>query len=897
MFNLPPSLPLPPGPVSRRTFMTVALLTGMGISGVAAAQPSPQSLLQQGLERYTAGEFQAAITLWQSAAQTLQRQGDPLRQGLALIYISTAHQHLGNWPEAQQSLEEGFQILEQGRSADSTTWERAWGQALNAQGSLHLALGRPQQALSSWQQAERAYGQVQDLPGQVGTQINQTQALQVLGLNQRARQVLQRLSQQVQPLSDVPLKVSGLRALGNAQRSTGLLQASRQTLQESLTLAEGLADPDLRAGVQLDLGHTLQSLTTAAFEIADRNTGVEAAAAALIQYQSARQIGRSSQIQLQAQLNQLNLHLILLKASQQEPVRIDPAVIPTPIDPQRHQERLAQLWPPLLDQLSSLPPSRPVLYARINLAVTLLDLQALAASIPPPATEITALLEETIRQAEQVNDRPALAYALGTQGRLYLEAQQLDRAQAPTEQALLVAQSINAPEVSYLWQWQLGQILRRQNRPAAALAAYSSAYESLQSLRQDLVSVTPSLQFSFRDSVEPVYREYIEMLLDSQPTSSPHLLRSRQVLESLQMAELNNFFRDSCLDTTLIPVPIDLDQVDPQAAVIYPIVLSDRMEVILSLSGQPLRSYPVPVSRQQVEATTADLRRQVVKLIDPSGYLEPAQQIYDWLIRPVEADLQQAQVTTLVFVLDSLLRGLPVAALYESQGQQHLVQRYDLALTPGLQLLDPQPLQRQNLQALKAGLTEARQGFSELTNVSTEIDQVSARLPGERLLNEQFTSATLAQRIQKHPPPVVHLATHGQFSSRADQTFVLTWSDRIDIELLAALLRPDPALTPNRGAVELLTLSACETASGDNRAALGLAGVAVRAGARSTLASLWAVNDGSTADLMARFYQILTEEPISKAAALRQAQLQLLGSSQHQHPYFWSPFVLVGNWL
>ena len=286
----------------------------------------------------------------------------------------------------------------------------------------------------------------------------------------------------------------------------------------------------------------------------------------------------------------------------------------------------------------------------------------------------------------------------------------------------------------------------------------------------------------------------------------------------------------------------------------------------------------------------------MVKLIDPSGFLEPAQQVYDWLIRPALADLETAQVSTLVFVMDSLLRDAPIAALYDRDRQQFLVERYDLALTPGLQLLDPRPLPRQELRALKAGLTAARQGFTELVNVASEIDQVTTQVPGEQLLNEQFTTAFLAQRLQQVPPPVVHLATHGQFSSRADQTFLLTWDDRIDIEALEALLQsPEPQ--GSQATVELLTLSACETASGDERAALGLAGVAVRAGARSTLASLWAVNDASTSELMAQFYQILTETPISKAAALRQAQTQFLGDPQFQHPYFWAAFVLVGNWL
>ena len=142
---------------------------------------------------------------------------------------------------------------------------------------------------------------------------------------------------------------------------------------------------------------------------------------------------------------------------------------------------------------------------------------------------------------------------------------------------------------------------------------------------------------------------------------------------------------------------------------------------------------------------------------------------------------------------------------------------------------------------------------------------------------------------------MVHLATHGQFSSKLSDTFLLTWDDRLTIEGLRNLLksRSESSATP----IELLVLSACQTAEGDQRATLGLAGLAVRSGARSTLATLWSVNDNSTADLMTEFYRSLTQQNMSKAESLRQAQLKLLKNPDFQHPFYWSPFILIGNWL
>jgi CHAT domain-containing protein len=142
---------------------------------------------------------------------------------------------------------------------------------------------------------------------------------------------------------------------------------------------------------------------------------------------------------------------------------------------------------------------------------------------------------------------------------------------------------------------------------------------------------------------------------------------------------------------------------------------------------------------------------------------------------------------------------------------------------------------------------------------------------------------------------VIHLATHGQFSSKAEETFLLTWDGRIKVKDLDRLVRSRER--ENTNPIELLVLSACQTAAGDNRAALGLAGLAVRSGARSTLATLWSVRDQSTAEFMAEFYRELTQTDVSKAEALRQAQLALLKKPKYEHPFYWAPFVLVGNWL
>ncbi len=230
-----------------------------------------------------------------------------------------------------------------------------------------------------------------------------------------------------------------------------------------------------------------------------------------------------------------------------------------------------------------------------------------------------------------------------------------------------------------------------------------------------------------------------------------------------------------------------------------------------------------------------------------------------------------------------------------------MIEKYALALTPSLQLLDPKPLPRDNLTLFSAALKNEAPSykpykFKPLRSAGTELDKINEQIPSQvQLIDEEFKDKKLKSEFHFSSSSVVHLITHGQFSSNREKTFILTWDKPLNITELRNLLRTRDKIHPP---IELLVLSACETLKGDERAALGLAGVAVRAGARSTLATLWQVNDQSTAEFMGLFYQELITNKKSKAEALRTAQLNFLRRRDYKnHPYYWAPFVLVGNWL
>jgi CHAT domain-containing protein len=336
---------------------------------------------------------------------------------------------------------------------------------------------------------------------------------------------------------------------------------------------------------------------------------------------------------------------------------------------------------------------------------------------------------------------------------------------------------------------------------------------------------------------------------------------------------------------------VDADQVDPKAGIIHTIILDDRLEILLSQSQQPIYHRSIPIRAQNINVAAKQLQ---LSLRYPFGtFKRPSQFLYNQLIRPLEAELSNRDIETLVFVLDGSLRNIPMAVL--SDGQQFLIEKYALSLTPGLKLFEPQPLAQRQVTAFLAGLSEARQDFPALPKVPEELKSIEAELPSTVILDEDFQEQTVAKQITEKPTPIVHFATHGQFSSRSEDNFILTWDDQINIEELSQLLQG--GFRKDGQAIELLVFSACETAAGDDRAVLGLAGLAVRSGARSTLATLWQVSDEGTAVFMETFYRQLSLGSLTKAGAVRQAQLAMVENPDYRHPYYWAPFVLVGNWL
>ncbi len=331
--------------------------------------------------------------------------------------------------------------------------------------------------------------------------------------------------------------------------------------------------------------------------------------------------------------------------------------------------------------------------------------------------------------------------------------------------------------------------------------------------------------------------------------------------------------------------------------------------VQISQTNVPVRKVAYNVTTEQVDRVISDFRSN---LQDSSSYdfLPQSQQLYDWIVRPIEPELEKAQVKTIVFVMNGNLRVVPPAAFHD--GKRYLIEKYAVTSIASWQLTEPNRPDRTLVpQILAMGLSEAVEGLSPLPASKVEVETISSKvLVGKNFLNSTFTKDNLRSQTSSQKFGIIHLATHAKFLSQSpEKSFIQFWDDRLQMDQISKMnLVPD-----------LLTLSACETAVGQN---LGLAGLAVDSGAKSVLASLWPVSDAGTAPLMIRFYRGLPTAP-SKAIALQEAQLAFLRGDvtiennqikgikgfpsipfpinangvDLKHPYFWSSFTLIGNWL
>jgi tetratricopeptide (TPR) repeat protein len=351
--------------------------------------------------------------------------------------------------------------------------------------------------------------------------------------------------------------------------------------------------PQEQSASYLGLGNTESAIAEREEVIRQRNKYRKKA---LESYDRAINLSTSIAIKQQAQLNQLSLLLRFKKWSEAETI-----------------------WRSLSNQFNNLSPSRTGIDRQINFANSLIKLASQEDFASnhnyqlPTFDQIDRILANAAQQANSLGDKRSQAFAVGNRGNLYeinSPDRDLSQAETFTKKALSLASNFEASDISYQFFWQLGRIHKAQGKIEDAIAAYTKSFDALQSLRGDLVSINSDVQFSYRDSIEPVYRQLVELNLQfasslnkatkdkqTEEKRGKLLTQARNVIDSLQVAELNNFFREACIDAK----PRIIDEIDRNAAVIYPIILEDRLEVLLSLPDRSPSLYSSAIAKGDLE--------------------------------------------------------------------------------------------------------------------------------------------------------------------------------------------------------------------------------------------------------------------------------------------------------
>jgi CHAT domain-containing protein len=542
-----------------------------------------------------------------------------------------------------------------------------------------------------------------------------------------------------------------------------------------------------------------------------------------------------------------------------------------------------------LDALRAAALTLPGSAVKAEILLALARLQTDVADSSPSegrAAVAAELARAALTLAEQSDDAALRADAHGELGQAYAAMGDLQRALALTREAQLIAQRLGLDGTLYRWEWQAGRLLRRLNRNAEALQAYQAAIDTLGAT--PIAAVTS--RRAFQAAVLPLYEEYADLMLASARrlegvAANAVLADVQRSVERLRVAEVRNYFENQC---SVPDGAAAAGVMDTGTLVIYPMLFADRLEILVS-TGDSLRQFTTDVGLPELERTVRLLREAIENSESGSEYLAHAQRLYSWLVAPLAELLEQTAPTTLVLVPDGALRTVPFGVLHD--GERFLVERYALATTPALSLIgavNVEPVSR----VLVNGLSAPVQGFAALPFVTQELRSIAATMPSRVYADEAFVTATLEREILAGGYSIVHMATHAQFEADYRRSFLLAYDDVITLDELEDVMGSQRFTDEP---IDLLVLSACQTAVGDERAALGLAGVAVKAGARSALASLWHINDESTALLVAEFYRQLAAST-GRAAALRGAQLRLLNEPRYSHPAHWAPFLMIGDW-
>ena len=500
------------------------------------------------------------------------------------------------------------------------------------------------------------------------------------------------------------------------------------------------------------------------------------------------------------------------------------------------------------------------------------------------------------------------------------------------QQALTITREIGDRDSEGIALANLGNVLSKQKRPELAILFYKQSINIRESIRKDISKLDKDLQKSYLETVSSSYKRLADLLIQQD-----RIMESLQVIDLLKVQELQDYLknikgsdrsaqgvqlleperaisekllavsfenspefnRQLANKIQLLPkseinkVPEYLQKIPQGTALLYPLILGDRLEIIFFLPNTIPISRTVKISQKDLETLVTDFR---AGLLDTGSddYKEPAAQLYKLLIKPIEAELIQFNVKTILYAPDGQLRYFPIAALYD--GKQWLAEKYQVSnlIAYTLSNFSPQPKNSPSILTGAFGGKAGEQKFGQTALPATvkEVQAIANSFQNSvTLIEEQFTRQAIESRFKNHN--ILHLATHAQFNTGTpDNSFIIFGNgEKILLNEITDWQIPN---------IDLIILSACQTGVGklgDGVEILGFGYQVQKAGAKQAIASFWAVDDAGTQSLMAAFYREFQKGDVTSAEALRRAQVSLIKSSNFNHPYYWSAFFAIGNGL
>ncbi|MEA5478487.1 tetratricopeptide repeat protein [Pseudanabaena galeata UHCC 0370] len=842
------------------------------------------SLNSLGNSYYNLGQYQKAIDFYQNSLVIAKQIRDHGVEDDSLYNLGNSYHNLRQYQKAidfyQQSLAIKRKIGDRKGEASS----------LNNLGNAYDSLSQYQKAIDLHQQSLTISNQIGDRKGEANSLNNIGNTYNSLGQHQKAIDFNQQSLAISKQIGNRKGEANSLNNLGNSYYSLGQYQKAIDFYQQSLFIRKQIVDLNGEATSLNNIGEVYRSLGQyqKAIDFYQQSLAIK-------KQIGDRQGGGSS-------LNNLGNAYSILGQYQKA------------IDSHYESLKIARQINDRNGEGSSLI-SLGLAYSGLGDEQKAIDFH-----------------QQSLAIKKEIGDREGEAASLNNLGRAYGILGQYQKMINFLQQSLSIFRQIgnrNGEATSFN---SIGAVLNALNQPELAILSYKQSINVTESIRKDIRGLSKEEQKSYLDTIAKRYRNLADILLQQD-----RIIEALQVLDLLKVQELEDYLKnikgsdrsaqgvrllapELALSNKLLAVSFDnsqninnqlanqiqqlpkteinkvpdyLNQIPRGTVLLYPFILGDRLEIILfAPNNLPIRRT-VKISQDQLENLISDFR---VGLLDPSSedFKEPSIQLYNLLIKPIEAELVQFNAKTILYAPDGQLRYIPIAALYD--GKQLLVEKYQISNIIAYTLSDftPQPQNTPNILAGAFGGKAGDRKFGQTALPATvrEVQAIANSFQNSvTLIEEQFSRKAIESKFKNHN--ILHLATHAEFNVGApDQSFIIFGNgDKIRLNEITDWQIPN---------IDLIILSACQTGLGKLGSGVEILGFGYqvqKAGAKQAIASLWKVDDNKTSVLMTAFYAELQKGNVTATEALRRAQVSLIKSKDYNHPYYWAAFFAIGNGL